>query len=136
MYTGKLDLTGRSSEDIFGLLAASDKLLLEELFNSIQDYLIEKQTDWIRKDFTFVLHVVFKIASCKKLQDYCIEMICANARPFFTAKNFPSLDKDILFILLKRDDLQIKEVDVWDSLIKWGIEQTPGLRSGNSEESR
>jgi hypothetical protein len=38
--------------------------------------------------------------------------------------------------LLKRDNLQIEEVDVWDSLIKWGIEQTPGLRSGNSEGSK
>ncbi|RIA86309.1 hypothetical protein C1645_829457, partial [Glomus cerebriforme] len=40
---------------------------------------------------------------------------------------FPSLDKDILYGLLKRDDLQIEEAVAWDYLIKWGIEQTPGL---------
>ncbi|GBB90452.1 hypothetical protein RclHR1_01740029 [Rhizophagus clarus] len=28
-----------------------------------------------------------------------------------------------------RDDLQIDEIDSWDCLIKWGIEQTPGLNS-------
>ncbi|CAB4399506.1 unnamed protein product [Rhizophagus irregularis] len=37
-------------------------------------------------------------------------------------------DKNILFGLLKRDDLQVEEeIVAWDCLIRWGIEQTPGL---------
>ncbi|CAI2163290.1 20709_t:CDS:2 [Funneliformis geosporum] len=39
------------SEDIFGLLIASDELLLEELFNNVQDHLIKEQTHWIRQNF-------------------------------------------------------------------------------------
>ena len=42
----------------------------------------------------------------------------------------------ILFGLLKRDDLQVEEIDVWDCLIKWGIEQTPGLGSKNSDKAK
>jgi len=38
--------------------------------------------------------------------------------------------------LLKRDDLQVEEIDVWDCLIKWGIEQTPGLGSKNSDKAK
>jgi hypothetical protein len=69
------------------------------------------------------------------LLDHCIESICVDPQPFITSKDFPSLDKDILYGLLKRDDLQIEEIVAWDSLIKWGIEQTPGLESKNSNEN-
>ncbi|POG77056.1 BTB/POZ protein [Rhizophagus irregularis DAOM 181602=DAOM 197198] len=47
IYTGELDLTKQSGENILGLLVASDELLLEELFKHVRDYLIEKQTKWI-----------------------------------------------------------------------------------------
>ncbi len=136
MYTGELDLTKQSGEDILGLLIATDELLLEELFKYVQDYLIEKQTSWVRQNFVLVLHVIFKFPSCKELQDYCLESICAEPKPFITSKYFPSLDKDILFGLIKRDDLQVEEIDIWDCLINWGIEQTPGLGSGNSDRAK
>ncbi len=123
-------MDGQSCEDIFELLIASDELLLEELFKYVQDHLIEKHTSWIQQNFVMVLHAVFKLANCKKLQDYCLESICADPQPFIASENFSSLDKDILFDLLKRDDLQVEEIDAWDCLIKWGIEQTPGL-NGN-----
>src|SRR2546421_3135613 len=133
MYTGEVDLTKQSGANILGLLVASDELLLEELFNHVQDHLIEKQTTWVEQNFVHVLHTVFKISSCKKLQDHCLESICADPQPFITSKTFPSLDKDILYGLLKRDDLQIEEIVAWDNLIKWGIEQTPGLGSRNQD---
>ena len=42
MYTGELDLTKQSGDDILGFLIASDELLLEELFKHVQVYLIKK----------------------------------------------------------------------------------------------
>jgi hypothetical protein len=123
-------------EHILGLLVASDELLLEELFIYVQEYLVKKQTDWVQQNFVLVLHTVFKLASCKKLQDYCLESICADAQQFITSKDFPLLDKDILYGLLKREDLQVEEIVVWDSLIKWGTEQTPGLGDMNSDRTK
>jgi hypothetical protein len=35
--------------------------------------------------------------------------------------------------LLERDDLQTKEIDTWNCLIRWGIEQTPSLNSDRSQ---
>ncbi|GBB84557.1 hypothetical protein RclHR1_11120001 [Rhizophagus clarus] len=131
IYTGELDLTKQPGEDILGLLVSSDELLIEELFNHVQDYLIEKQTSWVQKNFVLVLHTVLQLTSCKKLQDHCLESICQDPQSFISSKKFPFLDKDILFDLLKRDDLQIEEIAAWDCLIKWGIEQTPGLESKN-----
>ncbi|RIA93828.1 hypothetical protein C1645_735269 [Glomus cerebriforme] len=136
IYTGELDLRNQSAEDIFRLLIASDELLFEELFECIQDYLIEKQTSWIQKNFEFVLRTVFKLTGCKKLQDYCLEFLCAVPKPFITSKNFTLLDENILYSLLKRDDIMTEEVVVWDGLIKWGIEQAPGLGSENCDKTK
>ncbi|GBC01607.1 hypothetical protein RclHR1_04260007 [Rhizophagus clarus] len=131
IYTGELNLTNQSGEDIFKLLIASDELSLEELFEHIQEYLIEKKANWIHENFILVFNTAINLNNCKKLQNYCLESICENPLPFLSSKIFPSLDKEVLFCLVKRDDLQIKEVVIWDYLIKWGIEQTPDLRSKN-----
>jgi hypothetical protein len=135
MYTGEVDLYRQSGENILGVLVASDELLLKKLFDHVQDYLIERQTIWIKQNFVPVLHTAFKIPDCKKLQDYCLESICANPQPLITSKEFPSLDKDVFYSLLERDDLNIEEIDAWDYLIKWGIEQTPGLGSENNDRT-
>ncbi|EXX72752.1 hypothetical protein RirG_066380 [Rhizophagus irregularis DAOM 197198w] len=106
MYTGEVDLTNTSGMNVLELLVASDELLLKELFKHVQDYLIEKQKNWIQKNFVLVLHSVF------------------------------GLESYILYGLLERNDLQIEEIVVWDSLIKWGIEQTPGLGIRNSDRNK
>jgi hypothetical protein len=126
-------LTKQSDEDILGLLIASDELLIEELYDYIQDYLIVKQNSWMKNNFTLVFHTAFKLTDCKKLQDYCLEFISKNFRSFITTKDFLSLDKNIFYELLQRDDLQIKEDDAWDYLIKWGIERTPGLKNEKND---
>ena len=126
-------MTKQSGEDIFGLLVASDELLIEELLERVQDYLIEKQTSWIQNNIFLVLNTVFYLTCCKKLRNYCFDYICKDPNPFITSKRFLSLDQDILYYLLERDDLGIEEVVVWDRLIKWGVEQTPGLGSENND---
>ncbi|UZO01212.1 uncharacterized protein OCT59_012316 [Rhizophagus irregularis] len=129
IYTSELDLTKQSGENILELLIASDELLLEELFEFVQDYLILKQTSWIYQNLFFVLNAVYKLVGCKKLKECCFEFFSANSLPFITSKTFLSIDKDILHNLLSRDDLQVKEIAIWDCLIQWGIEQTPDLES-------
>ena len=115
MYTGNLDLTKQSGEDLLGLLVASNELLLEELFKYVvQDHLFEEHTIWIQRKFVFILH-----SGCKKLRDSCLKSICVDPKPFITSKNLLSLDKETLFDWFWRDDWQVEEFDVWESLIKW-----------------
>jgi hypothetical protein len=106
------------------------------LFIYVQDYLIEKRSNWIQQNFVLVLNSAFKIERFKKLQDNCLESVFKDPVSFINSNSFLSLDKDILFILLKRDELQVDEIDLWNYLIKWGIEQTPGLESENSDLSK
>ncbi|RHZ84092.1 hypothetical protein Glove_85g86 [Diversispora epigaea] len=124
IYTGILDLTNVSGFDILELLVASDELILEKLFEYVQNYLIEEETAWLNQNLVKVLLIVSKLASCQQLQDYCFKSICADPDPFFTSEEFLILDKEIFLELIKRDDLGIEEIDLWDHLIKWGISQT------------
>ncbi|GBB98708.1 hypothetical protein RclHR1_00330035 [Rhizophagus clarus] len=97
IYTGEVDLSKLSGVEILGVLVASDELLLEKLFNYVQDHLIAKQTVWVKQNYVLVLHTIFKLSNY---------------------------------------DLQIEETVAWDYLIKWGIEQTPGLVSKNNDKTK
>jgi hypothetical protein len=136
IYTGKLDLVEQFSEDILNLLIASDELLLEELVKFLQEYLVEQRQNWVHKNFVFVLNTICNLTSCKILQDHCFETIYFDPELLITLDDFPKLEKDILYDLLERDDLLIKEIVAWDHLIKWGIEQTPGLGSENCDKNK
>ncbi|GBB98696.1 hypothetical protein RclHR1_00330026 [Rhizophagus clarus] len=136
IHTCEVDLSNQSGNDILGVLFASDELLIEKLFIYVQDHLIEKQSVWVKENYVPVLHTIAKFPSCKKLYDHCVKSICADPQSFITSKNFSSLDKDILYSLLERDDLNIEEIDAWDCLIKWGIEQTFSLESNNNDRTK
>ena len=133
---GEINLEEQLSENILELLIASDELLLEELIEYLQEYLIEKQRNWVHKNLVLILNTVCRLASCRIIQDYCFETICLDPKPLITLDNFPSLDIDILYNLLKRDDFMIEEIVAWDYLIKWGIEQTPSLGSENCDRDK
>src|ERR1043165_9205615 len=113
IYAGVLDLDKFKGEAILSLLLASDELLLEELITHVETYLLQKRPGWIQKNMVEVSRTVFRLASCKKLQDQCLEMICEDPLSLFTLKNFSNMDKDILYQLLCRDDLQVREIYVW-----------------------
>ncbi|CAB4446053.1 unnamed protein product [Rhizophagus irregularis] len=136
IYTGELNLEEQLSEDIFRLLIASDELLLEELVSFLLEYLIEQRQNWIKKNFVLILNIVQNLESCKILRNHCLETICFDPELLISSDSFIKLDKDILYDLLKRDDLLIKEIVAWDHLIKWGIEQTPGLGSENCDSNK
>src|SRR5437667_80296 len=78
---------------------------LEELVNYLQEYLIDERTCWVQQNFVFILNTIFNLSKYKKLQDYCILSICEDPFLVFSLSDFPSLNKDILFYLIKRDDL-------------------------------
>ncbi|CAG8586371.1 7878_t:CDS:2 [Acaulospora morrowiae] len=100
IYSGILDLKEVSKLDVLDLLVASDELLLGELIIYIQDYFINQGHSWLKTT------------------------ICNDPEPFFTSESFPSLNKDIFLELIKRNDLEIDEVDIWEHLITWGLHQT------------
>ncbi|GBC02511.1 hypothetical protein RclHR1_04660004 [Rhizophagus clarus] len=136
IYTGELNLEEQMNEDILRLLIASDELLLEELVKFLQEYLIKHRQNWVHKNLVFILNTVCNLISCSILQNHCFETICFNPELLITSDDFLKLDKDVLYSLLERDDLLIKEIVAWDYLIKWCIEQIPGLGSVNCDRNK
>ncbi|CAI2173737.1 19211_t:CDS:2 [Funneliformis geosporum] len=124
IYTGTLDLNGKTGTDILDLLVISDELLLEELTSFTQKYLIKNQTEWLQQqNFINVINTAFQLETCKQLQDYCLKLIRKDPEPFLRS-NYSSLNGSVIFGLLKSEDLLIEEIELWNYLIRWGIIQT------------
>ena len=70
--------------DILEVLVTFDELLLEELVQYLQEYLIEKQQNWVDKNFVLVLNTIHKFESCKILQNHCLETICSDSKLLIT----------------------------------------------------
>ncbi|CAI2166016.1 17851_t:CDS:2 [Funneliformis geosporum] len=133
MYAGIFDLKEQTCSDILDLIIAFDELLLDdELITFIQNYLIKYQTRWLQHHCFMVLHKVFRLENCQRLQNYCLRTICDNPESFFNSPDFPTLEKGILLELVRREDLKIGEIKLWNSLIKWGMAQTSELRENDA----
>ncbi|RIB12425.1 hypothetical protein C2G38_2041834 [Gigaspora rosea] len=79
------------------------EFFLEELAKYIEAHLIETKAHWLRLHFAHVYQENFK--------------------------NFTLLHENALVSLVGRDDLQMKEIMIWNYVIKWGIAQNPDLPS-------
>ncbi|CAG8575519.1 675_t:CDS:2 [Funneliformis mosseae] len=123
IYSGDIDLNSKDTSDILELLIASDELLLQELFNHVQSYLLTNKKEWIKKNVVKVHRTINSHEGCQKLQNFCLETICKNPLLVFKSDDFSTFEESLLLPLLSRDDLQSEEIEVWDHLIQWGISQ-------------
>ncbi|CAG8553295.1 2832_t:CDS:2, partial [Acaulospora colombiana] len=127
------DLYNKLSQDYSQLLEDADDydVNITELISHVQNYLIKEKNAWIKKNLIVVLNKSFQLVRCKTLRDYCLESTCADPESLFTSKYFLSLDQAIFLELIKRDELRVKEIDVWIRLIEWGIYNTPRIEKMN-----
>ncbi|GBC51957.1 hypothetical protein GLOIN_2v1534759 [Rhizophagus irregularis DAOM 181602=DAOM 197198] len=92
LYTGLIDYENHNKEVILQCLIAADELGLNKLIEHIQIYLIDNE----------YLHIISE-----------------EPRILFSSEKFPSLEKPIITMILQRDDLNMEEIDIWDSFIRW-----------------
>ncbi|KAF0492472.1 BTB-domain-containing protein [Gigaspora margarita] len=119
VYTGILDLTDQSPSNILALLIASDELNLDELVQCSQEHLIKEESSWLRENFTSTLHIFNKHQSCEKLCQHLKISFYLDPEPFFNSEDLLNLDRDILFEFIHSDFLTVKEIDIWNFLLKW-----------------
>jgi hypothetical protein len=48
-------------------------------------------------------------------------------KKLFKSFDFTSFPEKSLVSLIKRDDLQMKEIEIWEHVLKWGLEKNPTL---------
>jgi hypothetical protein len=108
-------------------LIAANELLLNELVDYLQTYLIENKVDWIEQHFELTHRTSFQSNNFLELQRFCTEFMAKSPEKVFQSLDFTSLPEKSLISLLKRDDLRMKEIEVWEHVLKWGLAQNPTL---------
>ncbi|GET56283.1 hypothetical protein GLOIN_2v1534764 [Rhizophagus irregularis DAOM 181602=DAOM 197198] len=117
LYTGIVDYD-HSKDIILQSLIAADELGLDKLVGRIQEYLLENK-EFIYKDPVSTLRVIHQHEPLEDLRNYCLDIISEEPTILFSSKEFPSLEKSIITMILQRDDLNMKEIDIWDSILRW-----------------
>ncbi|CAB4418670.1 unnamed protein product [Rhizophagus irregularis] len=127
IYGGILSLEGQDTLYFLKILAAADKLCLQELVNYLQNYLIENKSEWIEQHFGFTQQISSQSNNLLDLQELCTNLMVQSPGKVFKSFDFTSLSEKSLISLIKRDDLQMKEVEVWENVLKWGLAQNQTL---------
>jgi hypothetical protein len=120
-------LNGQDTSEILQLLLAADELLLQELVDYLQKYLIENKSEWMGQHFELVHRTSFQSNSLLQLQQFCTDFMVKSPEKIFKSLDFTSFPEKSLVQLIKMDDLQMKEIEVWEHVLKWGIAQNPTL---------
>ena len=127
IYGGILSLSVQDTLDILKVLIAADELLLQELIDYLQKYLIENEFEWMKQHFELIHRTSFQFNSLSELQRFCTDFMAKSPEKIFKSFDFTSLPEKSLVSLIKRDDLQMKEVEVWEHVLKWGLAKNPNL---------
>ncbi|GET51590.1 uncharacterized protein OCT59_025417 [Rhizophagus irregularis] len=127
IYGGILSLNEQDDSKIIKILLAADELLLQELVDYLQVYLIENKSECMEQNFELIHRTSFQSNSLIQLQQFCTDLMVNSPEKIFKSLDFTSLPEKSLVQLIKRDDLQMKEIEVWEHVLKWGLAKNPTL---------
>ena len=109
--------------DVLKLLIAVDEINIQSLIPHIQEYLIEHQTEFLHQNPTEILETIYHHETFTDLWNFCLEKVCEDPKILFGSDKFVNLKAPLLELLLKRDDLDMDEIEIWESLLKWCFSQ-------------
>ncbi|RHZ67599.1 hypothetical protein Glove_300g3 [Diversispora epigaea] len=133
IYGGIVDIENTDTKTIYELMIIAKELELEELSVKLESYLIDSKASWLRTHFSFVYHSIFDGKEFEDLEKFYNDIIVKHPNLIFESEDLTSLHEAALISILKRDDLKVEEVQIWDYVLKWGIAQIPTLTT-NLEE--
>ena len=81
----------------------------------------------MEQNFELIHRTSFQSNSLLELQQFCTNFMATSPEKVFKSLDFTSLPEKSLVQLIKRDDLQMKEVEIWEHVLKWGLAQNPTL---------
>ncbi|CAB4383846.1 unnamed protein product [Rhizophagus irregularis] len=123
IYCGNIELKNLQGPDVLKLLIAVDELNIGSLITHIQEYLIENRTEFLHQNPTGILETVYQHETFVDLWDFCLENICEKPTILFNSDKFINLKASLLELLLKRDDLNMNEIKIWEKLLIWCFSQ-------------
>ncbi|GES98951.1 carbohydrate-binding module family 13 protein [Rhizophagus clarus] len=129
IYGGVVSLNEYDVSNIIKILVSASELGLQELIILVQSYLIENKTEWIELNFNDVYQTSFENNCFSELQRYCNHLISKVPDKIFRLINLSSTSEKVIVSLIQSENLQIKVIQVWDYVLKWGYAQNPELPS-------
>ncbi|EXX78332.1 hypothetical protein GLOIN_2v1883688 [Rhizophagus irregularis DAOM 181602=DAOM 197198] len=123
IYCGNIELENLQGPDVLKLLVAVDELNIQSLISHIQEYLIEHQTEFLHQNPTGILETVYQHETFTDLWEFYLEKICKEPKILLESDEFINLKASLLELLLKSDDLNADEIEIWESLLKWCFAQ-------------
>ncbi|CAB4393409.1 unnamed protein product [Rhizophagus irregularis] len=106
---------------------------MKKLTKLVEDSIIKNQQQFLQNDPIGILQIIYYCKSLVNLQEYCLDKICSDPEILFNSDKFTQLPAPLLEIILKRDDLNLKEIVIWENLIKWGLSQEESLNQDVSK---
>ncbi|RHZ46427.1 hypothetical protein Glove_621g4 [Diversispora epigaea] len=135
IYGGIVNIEDMDTKIIYELMVNANELELKELSVKLESYLIESKASWLRTHFSFVYCSIFDSNEFQGLKKFYNDIIAKYPKLIFESEDFTSLQETALVFILKRNDLQVEEIKIWDYVIKWGIVQNPTLHADSKEWS-
>ncbi|GES96350.1 carbohydrate-binding module family 13 protein [Rhizophagus clarus] len=127
IYCGKISVEEYDIPDLLKILVTASELNLQELSNYLQSFLVKNNASWIEQSFNLVYQTTFENDSFLELQKYCNDIISKKPHKLFRSLNFSLIPEKVLISIIQNDDLQMREIQVWEHVLKWGIAQNPEL---------
>ncbi|RGB40698.1 hypothetical protein C1646_753047 [Rhizophagus diaphanus] len=128
IYGGIISLNEYEPSEILNILVVADQL--QELIDYLQEYLIEYKYEWMEQHFELIYQTGLQSNSLLNLQNFCTDCMTKSPHKIFNSFDFISLSEKSLVSLIKKNDLQMKEIEIWDHVLKkWGFEKNPKLLS-------
>ena len=72
------------------------------------------------KNPTGILETVYQHETFIDLWNFCLEVICDT---LFNSDYFINLTAPLSELLLKRGDLNLNEIEIWENLLRWSFAQ-------------
>ncbi|RHZ52949.1 hypothetical protein Glove_454g8 [Diversispora epigaea] len=130
IYGGVVDIENIETETIYELMIVANELEFEELSDKLESYLVESKASWLRTHFSRIYQSIFysnKRNESKGLKLFYDDINTKHPNLIFESEDFTSVQETTLISILRKDDLQLEEIKIWDYVIKWGIAQNPTL---------
>src|SRR5437763_11972261 len=133
MYNGIININNLDVYETLELLEACDELNFNELVKDLQNHLFIEHKEWIRQNLVCFYKISSKYQTFDLFQGYCNKLIDNNPESLLNSGDMVSMEKPMLITILKKDNLGLDEINIWDCVIQWGIGQNKELKKDISE---
>ncbi|CAH1762233.1 14654_t:CDS:2, partial [Entrophospora sp. SA101] len=106
--------------EIIDLLISLDELLLINnlVLTKVQNHLANEKSDWLIENFIYFLNNIFNISTFHELQIFFLNKIVWDPEIIFSSRDLGDLQDFILGSILEQDNLQIRELKVWNEYLQ------------------